>query len=405
MSTAGDVLEMAPMARLAIVALVLSAGCRVFDESLLDDVDGGPRDAGSIDAGSDAGDGGGLDASHDAGPACPLFRPPPRPSVDDGPSVDEVVFALEGIDLDQGDGWSTIGYDLDGLCSLLPDPEVECYPPAASSVPEVDGESGIDNAFGHQVLPLLLVARPDFAEQAVRDQHDGISTFVIRIRGWNGTADDPLVDVMLATSEFGTPGLDDGGAPSPMIPDGALPTYGDGGVPPGPRWDGNDYWWLRRQSFFAGDLETPRIHDDTAWIADGTLVMRMQDRVPIVLTGGYRSTVFLFTNGLLTAELSEDFQRVDRAVVAGRWSLADLLETAEYTAICPGTSNYASFARLLDLTADVRATPGTGGPTAVCDAISVGFTLFGTRAKIGGLSDRLGTPNACADAGVSDGGP
>ncbi len=392
---------------IAAALALLITGCRVFDESLLDageDEDAGPADAGA-DAPHDAGP---DDAGRDAGPSCPLTRPPPRPEVIDAPSVDEVWYALEGIDLDQpGTEWATIGYDLDGLCSEAPDPVVECLPPSSSSVPETDGEGGIDNVLGHQIMPLLLVARPDLASNSVRDQHHGVSAFILRVRRWNGTPTDPLVDVTLAIAEFGTPELPDGGVPMPELPDAAF-VYGDGGTLPPPRWDGTDYWWVRADNFLSGNPERPRIRDDNAYITDGVIVMRLPDNQPLVLTGGVRSIIFRLTDAVLTARLSEDFTAVEEAVVAGRWPISDMLESVAFSGICIGSGDYESFARLLDLAADVRAAPGTGGPGATCDAVSVGVRLFGTRAHFGGVSDILGIPDACdpsaMDGGVGDGG-
>ncbi len=391
------------VARVSALAVALAAtglaGCRVFDESLLD---AGGTDGGR-DAGPDAAFDGGVDAATDAAaPACPLRHPPVRPAVPDTPGGEQVVFAFKDIYIDQGDGWSTIGYDLDGLCSVGDEPDVECYPPAASSTPEIDGEGGIDNVLGHEILPLTLVAVPDLATAAVRDQDLGIGALILVVHEWSGEEDDPDVRAVLTQSVYGTPGLPDGGPPVVEIPDGGL-SYDDGGVPPLPEWEGNDWWWVRTETFLGGDLERPMLEDDAAYVAGGTLVMRLPDRVPIILSGTERAAIFKLTGAVLTVHFAEDRRHAD-AVLAGRWPVADILVEIEHANICRDTEDYATFARLLDLAADIRATPGTGGAGAICDAVSVGMTLRGTRAHFGGLSDLFEIPTPCADAGASDAG-
>ena len=56
-------------------------------------------------------------------------------------------------------------------------------------------------------------------------------------------------------------------------------------------------------------------------------------------------------------------------------------------------------------TADVRGTPGTGGPGAICDAISVGLQFTGYPGKLGGLVSAQPATSQCpTDAGTSDAG-
>jgi hypothetical protein len=201
--------------RLALVVALLS-GCNVYDASLV------PRDAG-------------MDAGADASTSCPpLAAPPTRPSrLDDG--TDEAVFALRHITLNQdGDRWRTIGYDLDGLCSGPAEAPVECTPMSGGANASLDGDHGIDNAFGRAITPLLLAAYPTLEMEAQMYQDYGLGTLILRIRNWNGEANDSRVHAILTQSTYGTPGTADGGVPMPEIPDGGA-TYEDGGVPPFPR--------------------------------------------------------------------------------------------------------------------------------------------------------------------------
>jgi len=370
-----------------------ASGCRAFDETLLEKA----VDAGTVDAAMD----GGMDA---ATPGCTLRRPPPRPDVPNGPGTGEVVFALRDIVLDQdGDRWRTIGYDLDGLCSEAPDPEVECLPPSPSAAPETDGEGGTDNVLGHQVLPVLLVVQPDLEEESREEENHGTGVIVIQVRGWNGEDDDPRVDAIMSQTVFGTRPLPDGGAPDAQVPDGGIRHGEDGNAPPLPEWDGKDWWWSRDDGFLAGNPERPRVQDDNAYVSGGMLVMRIPDNFPIIFGGTRRGIVFVLTDAILTLRISEDRQRVEEAILAGRWPVHAILEEIEHGGICRGSDDYRRLERIGDLAADVRVVRGSGGPGAICDALSIGIAYSGVRARWAGVAPAGGIPNPCADAGTGGG--
>lgn len=372
------------------VLLGLCAGCSVYDPALIDR-DSGPPDAGLRDAG----------APRDAGP-CNSRVPPPRPTIADGPDGPETTFALKDVVLDQGgDQWRDIGYNLDGLCSSPPDPIVECRPPRVTASPEVDGMDGIDNGFGHNFYPLIAVTLPTLEADARAAQEAGIGALVLRVRAWNGTGDDPRVDITVTQSVFGMPGTPDAGVPGGG--DGGLPTVPDGGLPP-PAWMGDDYFWGRDDTFLDGNPERPRVRDDNAYVVDRVAVFRIPDRTEVLFTASEQGVLVRLTGGIATGRLSDDGQRIENVTIAGRWAITDMLETAERVGVCRGTAQYNIVSNLLDNTADVRSTPGTGGDGVPCDAISVGVTFTGYRAHLAGIATAPALPNPCAlDGGVDAG--
>jgi hypothetical protein len=357
-----------------------TAHCKAFDESL-------------------------LDASQ--GPSCDLERPPARPDAADVPGGEPAYFfAIRDLVMDQREGrWETIGYDLDELCSEPPDFQVECRAPAPSAPPETDGVRGTDNALGHQVVPILIVALPDLEEVTRADQDKGVGVALIQIEGWNGEDDDPLVQVIFSQSAFGTT----------VQPD-AVDSYGfdlvdrrlfvNGEEWPRPAWEGEDYWYARSDGFLEGDPSRPRIRDDNAYVADSTLVLRLPDRFPIVFGGQMLSTTFLLSDATFTARISADRQTIEEAKLSGRFAVNDILETVKGAGVCPGSSDYMSMRNLLNLAADIRTVPGTGGPGAECDALSVGLLYEnGIAARFGGVVDPIVPPDLCVgfDAGVDAG--
>lgn len=363
------------------LALVVAAGsiaaCSVYDPALV--ADGGPR----VDGGP----------RRDAGPVCttcPAGRPPARPAGPDGDGP-EAFYALREIQLVQSaDRWRTIGYDLDGLDTQDVSDPVECIPSEGDS--ETDGEGGVDNAFGHVVTPLLLVVEPQIEREAQRNEETGLGALLLRVTGWSGARNDSQVNVTVTQSVFGTPKVA-GAIPDASVPDGGV-DY-DAGVPPLPQWDGDDAWWGRSDSFFGGDVTRPKIVDDNAYVADGTIVMRLPDRREIIFSGDTRGVVFKLTDATLTAHVLDDGDTIDRAILSGRWAANDILDAIPYVNVCPGTTNYTLLQNLLSTSVDVRSTPGSGGDGVMCDALSVGIGFSGLRATWAGTADGFLLQNRC----------
>jgi hypothetical protein len=384
-----------------LAATLACTGCRAFDETLLYEEDAS-RDAGANDAPS--GDRA-MPPPQDAGPGCALERPPPRPpGEDDGVDMGELVFVFHHLTLNQADGlWQTIGWDLDGLCTMVVADPVECVPASPSAPVTTDGEGGIDNALGQTLLSLLITGFPDI-EMTLNGHEWGHGSLLIIVRGWNREDDDPSVDVAFTQTLVGTPPLADGGAPS-IDPNDIV----EGRFPARPTWDGNDWFWVRNASFFEGDLAQPRIRVDNAYIADRVLVMDFPDRVPIVFNDQEGAFVVQFTDGHLAGRIREDLSGFEWGEFGGRWPVADFLATLPLGGFCVGTEDYRRIERLTDLAADLRAVPGTGGAGAVCDAISGGIAGQGTRGRIAGVLDTHDDiVDKCAtmsmDAGIADGG-
>lgn len=366
--------------RIGLVLLVAwLSGCDVYDETLL------ARD-GAMDGG-------------DAGTSCsPLANPPTRPAIaDDGNS--EVVFALRNISLNQdGDRWRSIGFDLDGLCSGGAGAAVECDPMTPGANSSLDGEHGIDNAFGRAITPLLSAAYPTLEAEAQELQTLGLGVIVLRIANWNGEANDSRVHATFTQSAYGTPSLADGGVPMPELPDGG-PNYADGGDPPVPQWNGDDYWWGRADSFFDNDPTRPITSDDNAYIANRTLVMHLPDGREIVFAGDTRGVNFRLTDARLVAEISSDGTRVTRATLVGRWALNDVLEAVQHAGVCTDNPLYMTLSNLLRTAVDVRSVPGSGGAGVECDALSVGLLFDGVSAHFAGIGPAYPLPDSCAGVG------
>jgi len=349
----------------------LVVGCSVYDPSLVQE---GEADAGPTD--------------------CDPMVPPPRPEgPDDGEDVGTVGFALKDVVFDQGgERWRTIGFDLDGRCTEPPAYDTECVPPNESASPEVDGEGGIDNAFGHQLFPTVDLAIPGLEEVSRGYQEDGIGAVIILVDGWNGEPDDSRVDVTAAITVFGAPS-DEGDMPEITIgPDGE-PQLPDGSAAPPPNWDGDDFFWARDDNFFDGNVDRPLIRDDNAYVAGHRVVVTLPERTDFIFPGMDIGLLVRLTGAVATATLTAGGEEIEKVTVAGRWSVLDMLDTAEALGVCRDMTEYMILSNQLDRVADLRSRPGSGGPGVQCDAISIGLEFAsGARARLG---RRLGCPTRC----------
>lgn len=347
----------------------------------------------------------GRDGGRDTGPSdCTPRRAPARPTTADSADVPEVAFGLRQVSLNQGSEWETIGFDLDGYCTGAPDFLNECDigGPRAR-----DGNDGIDNVFGQNLYPLVEAAVPGLEDMAVAAQEEGRGMPVLRIRQWNGTPNDPQVEIVIAQAVFGTsaeaPG---GGAPAVTINSPIDFTLADGSPLPLPSWNTEDYLWLRSDAFLAGDLEQPLIVDRTAYIVDGVFVARLPDRIDIIFPTDDLGVLVRLTNAVATGTLSPDGSTLSPVVVAGRWRIADLLSTAENIGLCRDGADgrYALLENRLSDIADVLSMqPEPGDPVVPCDAVSIGVTFLGSRARIAATTPGLPLVNVCAGSGTDAG--
>jgi hypothetical protein len=289
----------------------------------------------------------------------------------DGP---ERLYVLRDVDIEQGGEWSRIGWDRDGICTEAPDFETECVPPEPEDGIEEDGERGIDNVFGHEVMYLATVFGAQFEEPFRAHQALGLGVTLVRVRGWNGTPNDAQVEVAVAPGAFGTP---DTGGGVPMLP-------GDGSLPPPPAWDGNDYFWADEAAFLTGDAESPLINDDNAYVNDGLLVVRIPDRSALFLTADDKFMEIVLSDAILTAEISDG--GLDSVILAGRWRGLDFIDALPSFGFCAGTEEYDRMIRLVEIQADLRAIRGSGGEGTLCDALSTGIGFTGVPAQWAGLA-------------------
>jgi hypothetical protein len=353
---------------------------------------------------------------------CTPRRPPPRPTSPDGPDVSPFHFIIRDVVLDQRDGraWARIGFDLDGICTRSPNPMAECENAAVPT----DGEDGIDNVFGQRIYPLFEVLQMGYQE-AVREMHgEGRNALFIGVHGWNGLPDDPHVEIWVATTVGTVAGAaSDSGPPSVVFDDVGRPFFPGREPAPLPAWEGNDWAFVRSDSFADGRME-PLLIVDNAYTVGGLFVARLPPRSEFLFFSSDRRPERLgrllvsrvrLTDGTVVFRRTADGIHVSDGVLAGRWSVRDALSTGNEVGVCEGSPLGTALADQFIALADVRATPPAPGEFLRCDALSMGVAFGGTLVRFGGVVMGPSLPNVCAelaadggvpgaDAGTDDGG-
>jgi hypothetical protein len=355
---------------LLLTALVPSvSGCNVYDSTLVDE---------------------GL-----AG--VPERPPQSTSSPEDGV---EVIFALRNVSLDQsGDRWRRFGLDLDGMNTTSIQDAAECV--AANGNPPLDGDNGIDNAFGQHVLPTVVSLIACLEDNIALNQGLGFGTVLVRLREWNGTPNDTKVDVSILSAVDGTSlddvsGLEWGGANGAtlMEPGGSVEA-------PPPDWDGEDFFFADPTSLVAGDLDRPNVWRADAYVSKGRIVFPVgTDATFAFLTGPGSFSISI--DGYFIGDISEDGQTLTRGLLAGRFSAGQLLATLRPLGICD-ESLRESIEGLLTDNLDLRADDSLGSPDEPCTATGVSFAFQGIRAKLASTAApvALPVPDPCAEGDTS----
>ena len=379
------------MTRARLVTLVLPLGalaawgsCAVYDPSLLL---GG-------DAGADV-------AQDDAGPeaaTCARATYPDRPAGDDDAGADagDIVLAVQRFDFAPNvDGGVLRGYDLDQRCTC---PGASSCVPLKGAPTICDDDAGRDNS-GAQLLDTFTKVASAFSPQKLNQKlQNGEFGLIVRIRNYNGTANDTSVEAALFLSN-GTPSATDGGPP--IVP----------------KLDGNDSWTIDPQSLLGGVappyIPQPNSTDTAAYVSDGVVVASLANAdLELNAGSGLGSLRVNLTGVVVTGRLVPNGTggyRVDDGVITGRWpsqkfltSLAPIKDPITTDYLCGDASTYGSLKTLICKNLDVTSFPQNDNTSAPCDAISIALGFAAGTAKLGPVNAGVAPSQPCGAQWVDE---
>jgi hypothetical protein len=126
------------------------------------------------------------------------------------------------------------------------------------------------------------------------------------------------------------------------------------------------------------------------------------DDILALRVAGFASVAVKLSDAHVIAHLSDDFSMIESGFISGRFSLDNLTLVGGSVGICGNLGDQVS--ALFNKMADVLADPSLpGGPSAICDAVSVGVAFKGVRGEYRGVGpEPLCMPDLCMGASCSD---
>jgi hypothetical protein len=347
----------------------------------LDDLTRGRPDSGAL-----------ADVAQDAGDAsvCVHASAPERPNVEDGPNIENLVFAFDDIRFDTGTEPRSLptpaGLDLDKTCTCPEAPS--CTPRSDAAAEACDFDGGRDN--------VTVTTRSDGGPTLVARQQiqKGFFTAVFQVQGWNGKPDDPHVIVGLVISS----GSQDDADGERILP----------------KFDGNDVWKVDPVSLAGGDnivgsdcRTTPCVAlsiDPNAYVVNNTVVSRI-DSAPIRIRTESGPLVIDFIGSTVIAKISgtRGAYRLE-GELSGRWptdrllsGLAGVRDPISDKSLCPPGNKvtYDLVKRAVCESADLAVDPSRDRTSAPCNALSAAISFSAVPALLGKIEGVVQEPSDC----------
>lgn len=275
------------------------------------------------------------------------------------------------------EGWKQYGFNVDGMVSDASSVNL-CQPRAGATPTTVypDGDNGIDNAFGKNVLPILLSLTPDVSGEATAAIHQGESTVLIHLEGLGS---EPTQNQIPARVYTGSRTLE------------------------APAFDGGDCWPVDPVSLdnpadvSAAKVSFPQsllVNNEwsTGSVSPGPLAVRVIiGGVPLALTIHQVHVLFDMAeshDSAINGQLGGVLDTEELAQALREWAGAIEPELCEGTTI---ESVLEQVRQASDILLD-----GTQDPGATCNAISIGLGFTMARVGLGSIAPATPPMTPCA---------
>ncbi|MDC3961551.1 hypothetical protein [Polyangium jinanense] len=353
---------------MAFVAACLLAGCVTFE------VNPPPEGVGGTGGGGGAGGVGGAGGAGGSAPALP-FCTGGSTWVMAAQKLYLGDTALDGTP-EPTSGWKQYGFDLDGRSSTKESTDL-CKTVAGGSPAAVypDGNDGIDNSFGKNVLPVLLGISPDASAQMNESITNGVFTVLVVIDHFSPGESCRTSAKLYLASERGAPPNFDGADAWPLDPDFLVSAMN---VYPEVEIVGTKLRSVTGGSF---DLRFP-------WLNTSTVFPLRQARLELDFDPSYQSATCML-GGVMDRE--EYIHEMSKMMPHFDESFCD-----------PFSPTLQSIVNQIRQSSDMPLS-GVHDPAVECDAISIGMAFRMTPAILGGIGTSAPPPpDPCLTFGCTE---
>jgi hypothetical protein len=258
--------------------------------------------------------------------------------------------------MEDPDAWRQFGFDIDGLVTTAASTDVcQLDPGADPDEVKTDGDDGIDNSFGRNIIPLLALGQPTFTSDTNESLRKGRFTLMILFEGLTG---EPDQDRVLAK------------------------VYGGTNLGHAPAFDGEECWPISPESLLdEGDAASARAVFPMGRLEGNVWSSGVIDDMPLTFASDSGPITLHVRQARLTVTLDAAHEAATNGQLGGVLDTQEFL--GEVKKIVPAA--LCGFAeQLITDKSDILA-DGTQDPGQTCDAISIGLGFEMGPIKLGSL--------------------
>jgi hypothetical protein len=300
--------------------------------------------------------------------------------------------------------WRALGYDLDGKITTQSSTDVCTLSAGASKSVQIDGEGGIDNSWGANIMPILGTLDSTFSQTENNVIQSGGGSPLFYVVGF----DDSAGNMTSATGLFGA-----------VLAGANYPMAHGGMAPP---WDLNTHWPIAPESlncFPSGGTDSCTTSTDPIMAADvkfpdafqthGTFVNGTASSLTLQLAIGGNLMVLNLHSAIVTFDPQMP-GAVTNGTIAGAIDTQELIAAIKQvaghisTSLCSGSA-FQSIASQIQQTSDITLSGDTvsNSPGSTCNALSIGLGFDATEIALPTGADIAAPqppgPDPCADGG------
>ncbi|MRG96997.1 hypothetical protein GF068_34490 [Polyangium spumosum] len=294
------------------------------------------------------------------------------------PTKEGTVFAVRELFFGEGNSgeWKKFGFNVDGQVSTGLSSDV-CMPNSGGSAQNAhpDGDDGIDNSFGKNLLPTILSLYPTWVQDVNNGIQNGNFTALTKVECLPASGDAPALNTLL----FGGTAL------------GAMPKF-----------DGTDTWPVEPALLsdpmdpLSTTITFPK-SSVTGTLYDSGKNVQVILSVPVRTANDSTSIKLTLYSARMTMNLSDDRKSATSGMIGGVLNteefVAEVNKIGALLSLC-GNPLFDNLVNQVRQASDIL-TDGSQDPTKTCDGISMGLGFDMVEAQLGDVGPANEVGMAC----------